>query len=139
MGSKGGTEQVYVYRIKNLINGKVYIGQTVSNPPEMRWGSHLSSGKSRKKSTRLLDRAMRDCTPVAFTFQVIYQAKSLHELNRMEHFFVFLYQSFNPEFGYNHTIDGGNIDWRTRWNECSESYLAVVESYMNRPRGNSAR
>jgi hypothetical protein len=48
---------MHIYKITNLINQKVYIGQTVQKNPMMRWYSRLADarrGKKREEKKRLI-------------------------------------------------------------------------------------
>jgi group I intron endonuclease len=90
-----------VYKITNLSNGKVYIGQ--SKNVHKRWKGHL---KFAEKSKYPLYSAMRKYGTNSFVFEIL---KETYDLDRWEQFFIFWYESFsNPEKGYNLT-PGGKI------------------------------
>ncbi len=97
-----------VYRIMNLINGKIYIGQTTKPKLMTRWREHVWFSKNEKyRSWRsALQRAIRKHGFDKFTIESIYVANSRKELNAMETFFIILHQSHKPENGYNMTLGG---------------------------------
>ena len=41
---------MYIYKITNQINNKVYVGQTIQKNPTMRWYAHLADARNGKKS-----------------------------------------------------------------------------------------
>jgi group I intron endonuclease len=71
-----------IYKITNHINNKVYIGQTIQTNPKMRWYSHQADARKGKKS-HLYD-SMRKHGVENFVWEVIAQAESIEELNKLE-------------------------------------------------------
>lgn len=99
---------MYIYRISNSVNAKVYIGKT--NNPVRRWREHkLDSISSGSK----LYRAMRKHGLDNFTFEIIYQFTDLTTayIEETEALFVQEYNSYCD--GYNSTPGGGgNIQYK---------------------------
>lgn len=95
---------MYIYRITNTINGKVYIGQTIQKNPKMRWYDHLSHARRGTKS-HLYD-SIRKYGVEAFTWEVIDQATSIDELNNKEEKWVDHYKQITEV--YNNRRAGGN-------------------------------
>ncbi len=95
---------MFVYRVTNKINGKIYIGKYEGRRVEDRWRMHIRA--TERGSPLYFHRAIRLYKPHAFTVEVIYQAKNSVELCKMETFFIVLYQSFRSENGYNMTMGG---------------------------------
>lgn len=89
-----------IYKIENLINGKVYIGQ--SKDLFLRYSQHFSNGM-KSQSKIYLYRSMNYYGIDNFSFQII---KITYDLDYWERFFIYWYQSYKSEFGYNLT-DGG--------------------------------
>lgn len=87
-----------IYKITNLINNKVYIGQTVQ-PLYKRWWRHCHNGKS-----SVIGSAIEKYGKDNFSIEVIDTATTLEELNDKEIFWINHYNSISPN-GYN--IAGG--------------------------------
>lgn len=94
----------YLYKITNVLNGKVYIGQSVS--PEARWRRHKSDARTGKNQFYLY-RAMRKDSLQNFTFEIIAQAKSLEDIDIIEVVCIRQYNSSDKKYGYNIAL-GGN-------------------------------
>lgn len=78
----------FIYKIQNIKNGKVYIGQSVH--PEKRWAEH----KKNKKS--LIGRTMQQEGIENFTFSIIEQVENY---TKRENYWIDFYNSI--ENGYN--------------------------------------
>ena len=107
---------MFIYQIKNKINGKSYIGQTIKDPQE-RWKKHISiSKKEGHKDTSYIHKALRKDGPENFVFEVIDTAKSREELDRKEQFHIKELNTLVPN-GYNISTGGQfskEIDAETR-------------------------
>ena len=86
-----------IYKIENLINGKIYIGQSVNI--QKRWSSHKARAKD-INCTAHLYLAMRKYGIENFAFKVIEYCK-VEELNDREIYWIQFYDSTNREKGYN--------------------------------------
>ena len=93
---------MHIYRRTNTANGKVYIGKTTQTV-EARWHQLLYETKSGILS---IHRAIRKYGATAFETDILYTAKTLDELSKMETFFIVLHQSHKSENGYNLTLGG---------------------------------
>lgn len=91
-----------VYLIRNLINGKVYVGQTKDF--DRRKADHLYN--SNRGSEKPLYYSMRKHGTDNFTFEVLEECAD-DLINEREQYWVAHFDSFNPERGYNLTC-GGN-------------------------------
>lgn len=104
-----------IYRIRNKINNKVYIGQTVQT---------LNNRKTQHKHDSLrakypINFAIAKYGFDNFTFEIIHECKTLFDLNQMEKFYIWVYGSTNPKFGYNLQCGGSDnfyISNKTRKN-----------------------
>lgn len=92
-----------IYKITNKINGKVYIGKTTTSLSK-RWKWHRNAANQGGQFH--FARAIRKYGPKAFTREVIYHAKDVDELAKMETHFILSHQSHEPEKGYNMTLGG---------------------------------
>lgn len=97
---------MYIYKITNDINDKIYVGQTI-RPIEERFHRHIQEALSNKLDTHFA-RAIREYGPEHFFVTCIDTASSKEELNQKEIYWIKYYNSF--EEGYNSTFggEGGN-------------------------------
>ena len=100
-----GSSQVSgIYKITNILNDKVYIGQSVNIAD--RWKTHIKYGLGiDTPSTNKLYTAMQNDGVWNFTFQLLEKCTK-DQLNKREQYWINLYQS--NQTGYNST--GGNKD-----------------------------
>lgn len=96
---------VGIYKITNLINNKVYIGQ--SKEIEKRWRIHKTrafngDAKTNKEYNKILYRAFRKYGLDNFKFEVIEEC-SIEQLDNLEHYYIMKYSANNDKYGYNET------------------------------------
>lgn len=102
----------YIYLIRNVVNHKVYVGQTKQSP-QKRWNEHIRASKSEIKRSPKLYNAINKYGLCMFDFEVISEVfgsteKELKDkLNRLEIYFINYYKS--TEWGYNLTIGGNQV------------------------------
>ena len=94
-----------IYKITNIINKKVYIGQTIVGLLE-RKRSHLCGLRNNKHKNKKLQNAVNKYGIENFIFEEIDIASNIDELNKKESFWISFYDSINN--GYN--IMGGGQD-----------------------------
>ena len=92
-----------IYKITNLVNGKIYIGQTTL-PVDVRWRAHCA--KSSCKSGIQISYAIQKYGKDQFDFSVIEACSSVEELNIREVFWIKELNTLSPA-GYN-LCEGGN-------------------------------
>jgi len=97
-----------VYKITNLINNKIYIGQTVLTL-EKRWYNHTT--KANRKSTMLISRSIAKYGAENFNKEIIDVANTQLELNEKEIFWINKLNARDINIGYNISKGGtgGNI------------------------------
>lgn len=91
-----------IYKIENLINGKVYIGQSIDI--EKRHIGHRSELQNQKHSNRFLQRAWNKYGEINFIFKIIEECEEL-ELDEKEIFYIDKYRESGKV--YNMTDGGG--------------------------------
>ena len=84
-----------IYKITNLISGKIYIGQDSKNDPK-----YLGSGL-------IMKRAIRKYGNKNFTKEIIDEANNKKELDYKEIYWIKYYNSNEGQIGYNITDGGG--------------------------------
>lgn len=92
-----------IYKIVNLVNGKLYIGQTVKSL-QQRWVRHLYLVRSGEN--RYLYDSIRYYGVENFLIEEIEKCDSKEVLNEREKFWIKYFKSNNKDFGYNMN-DGG--------------------------------
>src|SRR5438309_1654242 len=98
-----------IYLIRNLVNGKAYVGQTV-RPLANRFNIHKQD--CRRGENRPLYRSVRKYGWQSFELIVVGTTESQKELDNLERLWILLLKSADREFGYNLTW-GGNTGLRT--------------------------
>ena len=73
---------MYIYTITNLVNGKMYVGQTIQTNPRMRWYAHCDMARKNKKS--YLYDSMRKYGIDQFEWKIVDSASTINELNALE-------------------------------------------------------
>jgi len=110
---------MFIYKITNTKNGKVYIGQSI-RPIEQRFKRHIVDAINNTLDTHFA-RAIRKYGPDSFVIEHIDTATTQSELNEKEQFYITQYDSVNN--GYNETDAiykcGGN------------TYLSKTESELD--------
>lgn len=100
--------KMYVYKITNNINKKVYIGQSI-RPIKERFHRHINDAISNRLDTHLA-RAIRKYGSENFYIELIDTASTQEELNQKEYYWINCYNSVVE--GYNETNSllkcGGN-------------------------------
>jgi group I intron endonuclease len=99
-----------IYCIVNLINGKVYIGQTRQGLARRR-GEHVHRFNLGERDHKLYQ-AMRKYGIENFKFEVLCHCLKPEYLDEMERHFIAQYDSFNN--GYNMTCGGDSASVETR-------------------------
>lgn len=93
-----------VYKIKNLVNHKSYIGITVRDPVS-RWWEHCNSAKL--GSDYFIHQAIRKYGEFNFEFQVIAQTKTVEHLKELEVLLIEQHETYmSTQKGYNKTRGG---------------------------------
>lgn len=95
-----------VYKITNLINNKIYIGQT-TQPINRRFSQHC------EKRNSIISLAINKYGKHNFKLDVLFEAISLEQLNEKEQDYINLYDSLLP-FGYNVCSGGNNFKHSTK-------------------------
>lgn len=109
-----------IYVITNKINGKKYVGQSVNI--SRRWKEHRSRYQI---EDGYLYKAMRKYGLDAFTFEILTECNKT-DLNVLEQHWIKVYQSNNPNFGYNLTA-GGDAPVEANFKISDEEVLQIYD------------
>lgn len=124
---------MFIYKITNLVNNKVYIGLT-TRTIKIRWKQHINASHS---SNSLIARSIKKYGNENFKIEQIDAAYSMIELKSKEEYWIAKYQSNNKEIGLNLTSGGeSSIPNRatiiemisSRMNSSSKNYVGVYWS-----------
>lgn len=94
-----------IYKIENLLNGKIYVGQ--SSDIEKRWSVHIAELKNNYHCNTHLQSAWNKYGEENFKFSVIEECRA-DQLNSREIYWIAQFDSYNT--GYNLTTGGGNTE-----------------------------
>lgn len=98
-----------IYYIKNLINNKIYIGQSVDITK--RFNTHKHRLRNNFHENTHLQSSFNNYGEENFEFGLIKASKERY-LNRLEKLYIKKYDSVNPTKGYNHATGGNsNSGW----------------------------
>ena len=98
----------YLYKITNLLNNKVYIGQ--SNKEKERWRQHKYFGRNPEKTGQYIHRAMNKYGIDNFSYEVMAMCLTSEDANETEIILINQYNSRNNDYGYN-IAPGGEAAW----------------------------
>jgi len=116
-----------IYKIKNKINDKIYIGQTIHSLKK-RVNEHLNKTGCRKIHYALLKYSID-----TFNISVIDNANSIEELNNLEQKYIKQFNSLHPN-GYNLTTGGNqNIMCQETREKLSKSKLKNKNPMYGKP------
>lgn len=94
-----------IYKITNLLNGKMYIGQSVDI--EKRWSTHKAELKNNYHYNIHLQNAWNKYGEENFEFSIVEEC-NIDQLNQREIYWISNFDSY--ENGYNLTSGGGNTE-----------------------------
>ena len=115
-----------IYKITNIINNKIYIGQTWTTEPQ-RWQNHIWHAQNNTNNdSPYLCNAIRKYGKENFIRKIIDTSDSVEELNNKEIYYIKLFNSTNPDIGYNICLGG---DGHTKFD--SKQLLNLYEQYQS--------
>ena len=95
-----------IYKITNLINGKIYIGQTRVTEPQ-RWQQHIwYANNAPEKDSVALCRAIKKYGKDNFKREILEEINDNEKLNEREIYYIMKYNSTNKDIGYNIALGG---------------------------------
>lgn len=114
---------IYIYKITNNLNGRIYIGKTTRSIQD-RWKRHINDATSERLDTHL-SRAIRKYGAENFCVEEVDKALDRSELSEKEIFWIGFYQS-NIN-GYNMTAGGdGNNTYASKSNDELQSIKSKI-------------
>jgi hypothetical protein len=116
-----------IYRVTNLVNNKIYVGQTVTTLG-IRWSQHIHVAV-KKGGDGYLGKAIRKYGIENFSVNEIDSAMSSDELNKKEIFWIETLNSHASKNGYNLAFGGPT---RAGWKEEKQKTI-IRTAKLNKP------
>lgn len=120
---------MFVYKITNTINSKVYIGQSI-RPIEQRFKRHINDAVNYIVDTHFA-RAIRKYGPESFQIELIDTAKTIEELSEKERYWIHWYKSIDSEYGYNETDAQYKCGGNTYCSKSAEEMIDIKAKIRN--------
>lgn len=113
----------YIYKTTNTLNDKIYIGQHL----------HFTFDKYYKGSGLILVNAFKKYGKENFKCELLEECDSLEEMNYKEAYYINLYNSTDPNIGYNIKPGGNNA------NQSEETKRKISDRLVGKKKSLSAR
>lgn len=123
-----------IYKATNLINGKIYIGQTTNFIHRVYQHRSDSNNIEKRKGNSYFHNAMNQYGVDNFKFEIIEDIEN-SLLNEREQYWIKFYNSYSPN-GYNLTLGGNGFKGHSRFQseeEKSKRKQLMIEKYQNNP------
>lgn len=122
-----------IYKITNLINNKVYVGQSIAI--ERRWTQHKSPYEQQRHPDLPINQAFQKYGVENFKFEVLEECAA-DELNVKEQQYIELFQSLTHQHGYNIRAggEGNHEENHPRHKLTKEDVIDIRTRYMNHER-----
>jgi group I intron endonuclease len=111
---------VGIYKIKNIVNNKIYIGSTLKSF-EYRFNIHVKLLKRNQHENPILQNAWNKYGENNFIFEIIesFDSINIEELLNLEKYYILKYNSTNKFYGYN-ICAVGKSRYGTKWSDESK-------------------
>ncbi|MCR6462283.1 NUMOD1 domain-containing DNA-binding protein [Bacillus paranthracis] len=96
-----------IYKIENHINNKVYIGQTIHTISRRYNGTSMETIYKNMHNVHL-KKSMKKYGLDNFSIEVLVESDSIDKLNEYEEYYINVYNSMEPDYGYNKRAGGEN-------------------------------
>lgn len=107
----------------NRSNGKEYIGKTIGSL-EKRRSSHILDALG-KRNNMYFGRAIRKHSPENFDWEILHTCNNINDLNKLEIYYIKLYDTFNNGYNLTEGGDGGILGFK----HSEESKLKMSKSH----------
>lgn len=102
-----------IYKATNLVNSKIYIGQTV-NSLKYRQEQHWREANCKVRKNVHFHNALLKYSLDKFSFEIIDEASTIQEMNEKEQFWIAHYHSTNSSYGYNKDSGGKSGGFKSK-------------------------
>lgn len=126
-----------IYKFKNKINGKVYIGQT-TKPLRKRVIQHMTNSRPNTKCHKTyFHNALNKYGIQNFDLTIVERCCSVEELDEREIYWIAYYNSTNKQYGYN--IDSGGSKGKITKRLSTEHKQKLLEANLGKHRSESTK
>jgi group I intron endonuclease len=122
-----------IYKIKNIKNGKVYIGSAINM--RKRWNSHLNRLLHNKHDNQHLQASYNKNGISYYELSILEHVENLEELLNREQYWMDFYNSYDRKCGYNALKIAGS-NWKMKVSD--ETRKKLRESHLNKKRSPEA-
>lgn len=119
-----------IYKATNLVNGKVYVGQTV-NTLKYRKEQHWREAICPSRKNVHFHNALLKYGIDNFEFEIIDRARDVDELNKKESYWISYYNSTDSRYGYNKDSGGKSGGFKSQ--ETKEKIGLTTREKWSRP------
>lgn len=123
---------MYIYKITNIINNKIYIGKT-EKTINKRMRDHINCSKRKRTYTSYLYNAMNEYGVENFKIEVIEECFDKENLNKREKFWIKALNSRDPNIGYNIQEGGEGGSLRSKEYKSSQKQLDALDKGRHLP------
>ena len=120
--NKNNLKKQGVYAIRNLVNGKMYIGSTV-NPFGRRFGCHKKRLRKGTHHSSHLQASWNKYGEENFDFEIV-EITEPDLCREREGYYINLYKTLDPKYGYN--VEIVNTDGTTKTSESTKEKLSAI-------------
>ena len=117
---------MHIYLVTNLVNGKMYVGQTIKTVEE-RWKVHLKEAKRGRVGH--LYQAIRKYGAGAFVAEGVTGCDSQGQLNELEKMWIILLGTKDKRWGYNMTFGGDGCSGYTFSEESRKKISRAMQGH----------
>lgn len=96
-----------IYCITNKIDNKKYVGQSVDI--KRRWHQHKIELNNNTHCNTHLQNAWNKYGENNFKFDILFKSNDIEEINKMERYYIRLYNSIDQKYGYNIEFGGNGV------------------------------
>ncbi len=116
-----------IYIMKNFSNNLKYVGQTTQTSQE-RFSQHIRESKAegRREYNYPISRAIREYGEEAFDFAILADKVPVEDLDLIESHYIDMYNTANPEFGYNASIGHNDTSNFKKYRKKEENHIQEI-------------
>lgn len=111
-----------IYFISNLVNNKIYVGQSISI--EKRWVHHKWKLRENNHENIKLQNAWNKYGEENFEFSIVCECEE-KQLNTLEQYYILNLESYLPNVGYNITLGGDGLFVKGINNKVNKSVYCI--------------